>query len=194
MRGHKQDRILRALLTEDKILSKNELSKKAECSRQWIILFLRKLEKQGLIKNTKILNKTKLLNYWLNIYKKPKKYREYMVKEPLKLLKKSKLDYALTTYQAENIIQRYLFPSRTDVYIIRKDLEKWHSILKKQGLYGKGNFRIIIKDENVMYGKRKVNSVFIVCLPQLIIDLFKEGGSCEEAANMLLEKLNKNVS
>jgi len=194
MRGDKQERILRVMLSENKPLSKNELAKRANVTRQWVILFLRKIEKIKLVKGTKIINSIKLIKYWLSISKKTKRYKEYMIKDPISLLKKINLDYALTTYQAENIIQRYLFPSRTDVYIIRKDLEKWHSILKKQGLYGKGNFRIIIKDENVMYGKRKVNSVFIVCLPQLIIDLFKEGGSCEEAANMLLEKLNKNVS
>jgi len=195
MRGHKQDRILRALLTEDKILSKNELSKKAECSRQWIILFLRKLEKQGLIKNTKILNKTKLLNYWLNIYKKPKKYREYMIRNPIKLLNKTKLDYAVTTYYAENFLQKYLFPSRLDFYIKEEDLEIWHKLLTEKGaLYGKGNVRIIITDHHVMYKKRKIKKLTIVNLPQLIIDLYKEGGPAEEAAEMLIKKLKENVS
>jgi len=50
------------------------------------------------------------------------KFRSYMVKEPLELLKKTKLDYALTTYQAETIVQRYLFPSRIDIYIREEDL------------------------------------------------------------------------
>ncbi|MBI5392112.1 hypothetical protein HZB00_03870 [Candidatus Woesearchaeota archaeon] len=189
MRGHKQDRILRILLTESNTLSKNELSKKAECTRQWVILFLRKLEKKHLIKGTKVIDKINLLQYWLSIYKKPKKFREYFIQEPLEILNKTNLEYAITTYYAENILQKFLFPSRLDAYIKEKDLENWHKLLTSKGLYGKGNFRIIITDEHVIYGKRKINNRFIVCLPQLIIDLFKEGGPCEEAAEMLLKKL-----
>ncbi len=194
MRGLKRERILRVLLTEPKPLSKNELSKKAQCSRQWVILFLRELEKNKLVKETKAVNPAGLIKYWLTIHKKPKKYREYMVKEPVRLLKKTKLDYALTTYQAENIVERHLFPSRIDIYIKEENLQTWHSHLLKEGLYGKGNVRIIVAEEHVTYGKRKLNGLFIVSLPQLIIDLFTEGGPAAEAAEMLLARLKKHVS
>ncbi len=193
MRGHKQDRILRVLLAENKVLSKNELSKKAECSRQWVILFLRKLEEKKLAKGSKSIDKIKLLKYWLSIYKKPKKYREYLIQNPLKSLKKISLDYAVTTYYAENAVQKYIFPSRLDIYIKEEDLQKWHKLLTEEGLYGKGNVRIIITDPHIMYNKRRINSLSIVSLPQLIMDLYKEGGPCEEAAEMLLVKLKKNV-
>lgn len=189
MRGKKRERILRILLSESRTLSKNELSKKAGCSRQWVILFLRGLEKKGFIKGTEAKNAKGLIRYWLSLRKKPQKCREYMIKEPLKLLKKTKLDYALTTYQAENIIQHHLFPSRTDIYIKENDLQKWHKLLIKNGLYGKGNVRIIVEDEHVVYNKRKLNKLFIVSLPQLIIDLFAEGGPCEEAAEMLMKRV-----
>ena len=194
MRGLKRERILRVLLIEPKSLSKNELSKKAQCTRQWVILFLRELEKKKLVKETKVVNPVGLIKYWLTIRKKPKKYREYMVKEPLRFLQKAKLDYALTTYQAENIVEHHLFPSRIDIYIKEEDLQKWHSLLLKEGLYGKGNVRIIVAEEQFTYGKRKINNLFIVSLPQLIIDLFAEGGPAAEAAEMLLAKLKKNVS
>ncbi len=194
MRGLKRERILRVLLTGPKPLSKNELSKKAQCSRQWVILFLRELEKKKMVKETKVVNPTGLIKYWLTIHKKSKKYREYMVKEPLKLLKKIKLNYALTTYQAENIIEHHLFPSRIDIYIKEKDLQTWHFHLLKEGLYGKGNVRIIVAEEQFTYGKRKINGLFIVSLPQLIIDLFTEGGPAAEAAEMLLAELKKYVS
>ena len=95
----------------------------------------------------------------------------------------------LTTYQAENLVQQYLFPSRLDVYIKEENLEKWHKIMTKEGLYGKGNVRLIISDEHIIYGKRKINNLFIVSIPQLIIDLLTEGGPCEEAGEMLLKKL-----
>ncbi|MEW5897286.1 MAG: hypothetical protein AB1668_06325 [Nanoarchaeota archaeon] len=193
MRGLKRERILRVLLTETKPLSKNELSKKAQCTRQWVILFLRELEKKNLVKETKVINSTGLIRYWLTFHKKPKKYREYMVKEPLKLFKKVKFDYALTTYIAENLLQRYLFPTRTDIYIKEEDLQKWHSLLTREGLYGRGNVRIIVAEEHTLYGKRKLSGLFIISLPQLIIDLFTEGGPATEAAEMLLAKLKKHV-
>ncbi|MEK6948732.1 MAG: hypothetical protein AABX13_04670 [Nanoarchaeota archaeon] len=194
MRGLKRERILRVLLTESKLLSKNELSKRANCTRQWVILFLRELEKKKIIKKTAVVDPAGLVKYWLTIHQKPKKYREYMVKEPLKLLKKAKLDYALTTYQAENVVQHHLFPSRIDVYIKEDDLQTWHSLLLKEGLYGKGNVRVIITEEHIFYGKRKLNGLFTVSLPQLIIDLLTEGGPAAEAAEMLLPKLKKHVS
>jgi len=189
MRGQKRERILRVLLAETEQLSKNELSKRADCTRQWVILFLRELEKEKLVKDAEVIDKKKLLKYWIKIHKKPKKYREYMVKEPLKLLRKTKLNYSMTTYQAENLVQKYIFPSRTDICILEEDLKEWHALMTKNGLYGKGNVRLIITDNHVMYGKRKINKLFIVSMPQLIIDLFAEGGPAEEAADMLLKKI-----
>lgn len=194
MRGLKRERILRVILTELRPLSKNELSKKAQCSRQWVILFLRELEKKKLVKETKVVNPAGLIKYWLTIHKKPQKYREYMIKEPVRLLKKTKTYYALSTYQAENLVQHHLFPSRIDIYIKEEDLSKWHSLLMKEGLYGKGNVRITVAEELVTYGKRKINGLFVVSLPQLIIDLYAEGGPAAEAAEMLLVKLKKHVS
>jgi len=40
-----------------------------------------------------------------------------------------------------------------------------------------------------MYNKRKIRGLFEVSLPQLIIDLTKEGGPCQEAAEMLMGRL-----
>ncbi len=190
MRGIKRERILRVMLESKAALSKNELSKKAECSRQWVILFLKELEKKALVKETTPISKKKLLEYWISISKKPKKSRSYMIQEPLPFLKEANLDYALTTYQAENVIQHFLFPTRIDIYIKETDLEFWHNKLTQKGLYGKGNFKIIIQDSHVMYKKRIIDGLSIVCLPQLIVDLFKEGGPCEEAAQMLVKRLD----
>ena len=35
----------------------------------------------------------------------------------MELLEETDLDYALTTYQAETLVQGFLFPSTTDFYI-----------------------------------------------------------------------------
>jgi len=194
MRGLKRERILRVVLTEPEPLSKNEISRRASCTRQWVILFLRELEKKKLVRETEVIDKVGLVKYWLTVHKKPKKNREYMVKDPLTLLKRTKMDYALTTYQAENIVQHHLFPSRIDIYIREADVQAWHSLFLKEGLYGKGNVRIIAVEEHTMGGKRKFNGLFVVSLPQLIVDLFTEGGPAAEAAEMLLAKLKKHVS
>ncbi|MFH1915914.1 MAG: hypothetical protein ABIJ21_01500 [Nanoarchaeota archaeon] len=189
MRGEKREWILRILLNSKDSLSKSEIAKRAGCSRQWVILFLRELEKHKYIKGTKPINPKKLLQYWISISQKPKKYREYMVKEPLKLLKSNQKEYALTTYQAETLVQHYLFPSRIDTYIKTEDLDAWHTLMTKNGLYGKGNVRIIPYDEHIMDGKQMIKGLSLVSLPQLIVDLTHEGGPCKEAAGMLMERI-----
>lgn len=188
MRGQKREQILRVLLAEQH-LSKNELSKKAGCTRQWVIRFLHQLEQERLVKGTTIINYRKMFEYWRHLHQKPVKYREYMIRDPLSFLQKIGLEYALTTYQGENLVQRHIFPSRTDFYIKEEDKEKWHELLAKEGLVGGGNVRVLIGDSQVMYGKRKLQKLWVVSLPQLIIDLFTEGAVCVEAAEMLMEKM-----
>jgi len=192
-RGTLRERILRVLLVEpDGSLTKYAIAKKADCSFPWTHEFLRKLEKQSLINGTKVTNYPALIECWLKVKTKAEK-KEYMHKDPISLINKAKLPYALTTYQAENLVQRYLFPSRTDLYIERKDAEKWHMLLTAEGLVGKGNVRLLIADDHVFYGSFKRQSLNVVCIPQLIVDLFEEGGVCTEAAEKLLQKVEHPV-
>lgn len=186
-----KEQIIKVLLT-NKNLTKYRIAKLANASFGWTHQFLKNLEKLKLIKGTKIINIEGLINYWMKIKKKSKQ-REYMIQEPLELMKSIKLDYAITTYYAENVLQRYIFPSRLDFYIKEEDLPKWHKILTSKGLYGKGNVRILINNSG-LFLSRKIQGLNIVCLPQLIIDLKLEGGPAEEAAEMLIKKLKKNVS
>ncbi len=117
MRGKVRDRILRVLVNNPSgDMSKYEIARQAGATYPWVREFFLKLEEMRLVKGTRVLDYPALLRYWQSVHIKYK-YREYMVKEPLKLLKNNKLPYALTTYQAENLIQNYLFPSRIDVYI-----------------------------------------------------------------------------
>jgi hypothetical protein len=116
-----------------------------------------------------------------------------MHKDPTALLANTNLRYALTTYQAENLVQRYLFPSYIDLYIERKDTEKWHSLLTAEGLVGKGNIRLLNADPHVFYESFKRQNLTVVCIPQLIVDLLEEGGVCTEAAEKLLQKVEHNV-
>jgi hypothetical protein len=193
MRGKVRDRILRVLTnnpTGD--MSKYEIARQAGATYPWVREFLLKLEELGVIKGTKVLSYSALLRFWQAFYIQPK-YREYMVKDPLKLLKNSKLPYALTTYQAENLIQNYLFPSRIDIYIKEDDWKQWHDMISKKGLVGKGNMRLLLADEHVFYKSFEKNGLKIVSTPQLIIDLMIEGGVCVEAAELLIKKDMKDV-
>jgi len=179
MRNDKKERILRLFLNNPN-LTKYQIAKKAECTPSWVYMFL------------KNKNKKQLFDLWLKI-KKELKYREYLIKDPLEILKNTKLDYALTTYFAESLIQSYLFPLRYDIYIKKEDLEKWHKLLTDNGFYGKGNFRILIYDdfrflEKIIFSLKKIK-LKLVSKPQLIIDLMKENGPAKEAAEMLLKNV-----
>lgn len=183
-----KERIIRVLMNKpDGSLSKYRISKLAKTSFSWTHDVLKELGEKKLIKKTKVLDFRELLGYWLEIHKKPKA-RIYSIQDPIKLLKKAKLDYVLTTYFGENLVQRHLFPSRVDIYVKEKDLKRWHTLLCKAGLYGGGNFRIFIGDDHVFYNKQAIKSLKVVSTPQLILDLFVEGGVCSEAAEMLLER------
>ena len=103
-------------------------------------------------------------------------------------MEKTSLKYALTTYQAETLTQNYLFPSRIDLFVREEDVEKWHTLFTKNGLTGKGNVKIIIEDEHVFYKSKQKKGFKVVSIPQLIVDLLKEGGVAEEAAIMLMRK------
>jgi len=190
-RGRVRERITRVLLNESEgVFSKYRVAKEAGCSYSWVHEFLGKLEVLGLINGTKVVDHRGLVENWRGIRIKPER-REYLHKSPLDLLKKTALQYALTTYQAENLVQHYLFPSRTDVYVRRVDRDLWHKLVSDEGLVGKGNLRLLIDDEHVFYGSFEQKGLRVVSLPQLIVDLFDEGGVCVEAAEMLLQKVEK---
>ncbi|MDP2766584.1 MAG: hypothetical protein Q8O41_03910 [Candidatus Methanoperedens sp.] len=193
MRGKVRDRILRVLANNPNgDMSKYEIAKQTGATYPWVREFFLKLEEMGLVKGTRVLDYPALLRCWQSVYIKHR-YREYMVKEPLKLLKNSELPYALTTYQAENLIQNYLFPSRVDVYIKEDDWKQWHDMISKKGLVGKGNMRLLLADEHVFYKSFEKKGLKTVSTPQLIIDLMIEGGVCVEAAELLIKKVMKDV-
>lgn len=182
MRNVKNLRIIRILL-ENKGLTKYRIAKLSDCSVPWVIEFLRKLEK------AKVSKPDELIDYAIS--RLPKlKYSEYYAKDPIKLLKESKLNYALTTYGAENLTTHQLFPSRYDIYIKEEDKELWKKDILNDGLIGKGNVRLIIpKDESVFKESRLIKNINLVSKPQLLIDLKKEGGVCTEAYNLIIKNV-----
>ncbi len=188
-----KSRVARILLNNPNgNLTKYQIAKLAESAYPWIHNLLKKLETEKIIHKTKVTNFKSLILWWQKWQPIPE-YREYMIQKPLGVLKETNLEYALTTYQAENKIQNYLFPSRTDIYIRSSDKLKWHELLIKNGLVGKGNMRILIGDDHVFYKSFQIEELTLVSIPQLILDLYNEGGVCIESADMLLEKEKKNA-
>jgi len=188
-RNIKNLRIIKILLGNPKgNLTKYKIAKLANCSKPWVIEFLRKLENKELIKKTKILDFDKLVDYYIEIMPKIK-YFDFFVQNPIKFLKQTKLDYALTTYGAENYISHHLFPSRYDIYIKEEGLNKWKKIILKNGLFGKGNLRLLIaKDEVIIKEATTIKGIKMVSMPQLLIDLKREGGVCLEVYNILVKR------
>jgi hypothetical protein len=192
-RGTLRERIIRTLLVEPNgTLTKYKLAKRAQASFPWTHEFLNKLQDQKLVKRTEVTNYAGLINYWLQTKTKPEK-KEYMHKNFIDLIQTAKLPYALTTYQAENLVQHYLFPSRIDLYIKKEDMDKWHEELTVEGLVGKGNLRLLIADEHVFYGAFRRQNLTVVSIPQLIVDLLEEGGVCTEAAEKLINKVEQHA-
>jgi hypothetical protein len=188
MKGKKRERILRVLLKHpDGSLTIYRLAKEAGCSHPWVIEFLKTLEQKKFIKKTQVIDVEGLFTYWLEINLYPP-YREYNVQNQLDILEKTKLKYALTTYYAESLTQHYLFPSRVDIYIQEGDISAWHTLLIKNGLVGKGNFRVLVDDNYVFYANSVMKKIRIVSIPQLILDLLREQGVAIEAAQKLMKR------
>ena len=100
------------------------------------------------------------------------------------------MKYALTTYKAENLVNHFLFPSRTDLYIRSDDLRDWKRLITEEhkGFFGKGNLRLLVYDEHVFYNMKKRKGLWTVSIPQIMHDLKKEGGVCGEAYDMMVMK------
>ena len=189
MKGEKRERIIRTLLDKpDGSITAYRIHKTTECSEQWVGSYLKKLESMHLIKRTRVIDAVGLYNHWISI-RIPPHYAEYHTQQdPLDIIKKTSLPYALTTYQADNLIHRYLFPTRTDLYILHKDLDRWHNIFLSNGLVGPGNTRILIADPHIIENTFTEQQFSIAPKPQLICDLLMEGGIAADAAYLLLKR------
>lgn len=186
-RGFKKERILRVLLTHaDEDISKYRIAKEADVSEPWVLEYTERLEMKGLLDDTTVVKPRGLYEEWLETRIEPNQVA-ISLQQPMQLVQEGELDYALTTYQAENLVQGFLFPSTTDFYVQPDDTQKWTKIIEEKGLLGGGNTRIRVTDDHVFYRTETRDDHTIVSIPQLIVDLLDEGGPCEEAADKLLE-------
>ena len=186
-RGFNKERIIRVLLnhTGDD-LTKYRVAQLSEASEPWTRQYTDKLEEQGLVDGTAVVAPGKLYQVWLDQRIEPNQL-QVSLQQPMDLIAETDLQYALTTYQAENLHQGFLFTSTTDFYIAPQEISDWLAIVEERGLLGGGNTRIRVLDDHVFYNQQGVDGFSTVSIPQLILDLLAEGGPCEEAAKKLIE-------
>lgn len=185
-RGFTKERIIRVLLnhSEDD-LTKYRLAQLADASEPWTRQYTDKLEEKGLVEETTVTNPSELYREWLEQRIRPNQL-EVSLQQPMQLLEDTDLKYVLTTYQAENLLQGFLFTSTTDFYIHPDQVGEWLELVEEKGLIGGGNTRIRVLDQHVFYNQQEVQGYSTVSVPQLILDLLGEGGPCEEAAQKLI--------
>ena len=189
-RGFKKERILRILLSHDSDkLSKYRIAKEADVSEEWVLEYTNRLEAGGMLHGTAINDPRDLYEEWRDIRVRPNQVA-VSFQRPLELLEETSLDYALTTYRAENLVQGFLFPSTTEFYVKSDQRRDWLDLVEERGLLGGGNTRIRLTDEHVFYNNRSIDGRIVVSTPQLIVDLLDEGGPCEEAAEKLIDSVH----
>jgi len=212
-------RMFALLLDPDyKLPSRYALAKKAGCDPSWAIKLIKRLEREGIVKNLLVADAKSLFGLFHKLRPKKTNSRSYSiyslddVDKLIGLFKKSDKEYAFTTYMAENLMQKHLFSHRIEAYIKKEDLGEWHKQLTAVGTYGGGNVRIIVSSSDELFNKKRIHDAivggkfftannrehkkesegpWVVNIPQLISDLYAEGGPAAEAADLLLEKLVK---
>jgi len=187
-RGFKKERLHRVLLNHpDEELSRYEITQRANVSKGWAYDYFEQLESEGYIRDSTVQDPEGLYHHWLDTRIEPNAVR-VSFQRPLNQIREAELDYALTTYEAEQIHQGFLFSSSADLYVKEDDISTWLTIIEENGLIGGGNTEFRATDEHVFYNTQTVDDVTTVSIPQLIVDLLDEDGPAAEAANRLIAK------
>ena len=185
-RGFKKERLHRVLLNHaDGELSRYELAQRASVSKGWAYEYFAQLESSALIADNAVRDPRALYDHWLETRIEPNTLR-VSFQQPLDRIREVKLNHALTTYEAKQLHQGFLFRSSTDLYVRGNDIPAWLDIIEQTGLIGGGNTQFRATDEHVFYNTRTIGDVTTVSVPQLIIDLLDEDGPAVEAAHRLI--------
>lgn len=187
-RGFKKERLHRVLLNRsDGERSRYEIAKQADVSSSWAYEYLDQLENDGIVADTVVLDPSALYQRWRETRVEPNEV-QVSFQQPLDRIREAGLDYALTTDEAEQIHQGFLFPSTTALYVREADIEDWLGVVETDGFVGGGNTELRATDEHVFYNVQTVDGVTTVSIPQLIVDLLDEGGPAAEAADRLMSR------
>lgn len=186
--GDKVERIYRVVLSvKENDRTWYRIAKDAGVSYGWAHSVLKGLEKEGMIDGSKVIDPKRLFMKWAQ-RKDQRLFREYNIQEPERAIDAAGLEYAYTGYYAENQLGRYLFPTYRELYVKKDDAEKWHRAMIESGYVGKGNVQVLLADEHVFFEMQRVDGRPLVSTQQLIVDLYRTGAECAEAADILLSR------
>ena len=141
----------------------------------------------GYIDGTTVVDPAALYDRWLDTRIEPNTVR-VSLQQPLDTVRNADLDYALTTDEAEQVHQGFLFASTTALYVREADIKAWLDLIEQTGFVGGGNTELRATDEHVFYNTQRIEDVTMVSVPQLIVDLLDEDGPAVEAANRLMTR------
>lgn len=189
-RGFKKERLHRVLQNHPEgQLSRYEVTKEADVSTSWGYEYLDQLDDEGLVEDTAVKQPEQLYERWMETRIEPNAVR-VSLQQPLERIRGSNLSYALTTAEAEQVHQGFLFPSTTAIYVREDEIGAWLNFVADTGLVGGGNTELRATDEHVFYNAQTVEGVTTVSIPQLIVDLLDEDGPAVEAAERLMERVH----
>lgn len=187
-RGFKKERLHRVLLNHPTgELTRYEIAKEAAVSTSWAYDYLDRLADEGLVEETTVRDPPALYDHWLATRIKPNAVR-VSLQQPLDRIRETGRDYALTTAEAEQLHQGFLFVSVTALYVREADIEAWLDLVAEHGFVGGGNTEFRATDEHVFYNTQTVEDVTTVSIPQLIVDLLGEDGPAVDAATRLMTR------
>ena len=161
------------------------VAREADVAYGWAHRVLGALERDGILDGRRLVDPPALFALWAS---RPDRrvYREYHVRDAGELIRDSGMDHALTGYAAENLVGHYLFPRYHEVYVRPGDAAAWHDLMTSRGLVGRGNVQVILADGHVFYERQEVDGWSLVSVQQLIVDLYRTGVECAEAADLLV--------
>lgn len=205
-----RDRLLRAILggtikgdeRPPRRPSLYAISKQADVAFSWVHKTVHQLEALGFLstaRGIKVVDAAGAYRWWAQNRPRPVRHSFHILDQAgvAAKLRDAGIDLAATTYFAENLYSRHLFPRRFDAYIEPgRLLEARKKILELGGLLGGSNFRLVEGDAHLLDESRtwteqmrRPDSGFLVApLPQVVVDLIQEGGSASEAADILIAR------
>jgi len=193
-RGFKKERLHRVLLNHpDGERSRYEIAKEADVSSSWAYEYVDQLAAAGIVEDTTVRDPPALYQRWRETRVEPNAV-QVSLQQPLERIQETGLDYALTTDEAEQVHQGFLFPSTTALYVREADIGTWLDVIERDAMIGGGNAELRATDEHVFYDQQTVDGVNTVSIPQLIVDLLDEDGPAVEAAKRLIEQFHDHES
>lgn len=187
-RGFKKERLHRVLLNHPEgERSRYEIAEEADVSSSWAYEYVDQLTAAGIVEDTKVCDPPALYERWRETRVEPNAVK-VSLQQPLERIRETGLDYALTTDEAEQVHQGFLFPSTTALYVREADIDKWLAVVEEEGFVGGGNTELRVTDEHVFYNVQTVDGVTTVSIPQLLVDLLDEDGPAAEAAGRLMTR------